>query len=85
MTPPFVLNERVVTITRPQPPPISVTLPLDCTLSAPWPPRQVARAEPPRPLPERDVIRLATPPQGPWRWRLPPVVRYLLSDPDAIQ
>ena len=76
--PPLVLSERIVTITRPQPAPISVSLPPRVTIDVPWPRLRVTGASIP---PAPGVIRLHGPPQGPWRQPLPAVVRYLLAEP----
>jgi hypothetical protein len=43
-----------------------------------WPRIRVAQDQPP---PAPSVIHFAAPPQGPWRLPLPPVVRYMLSNP----
>jgi len=78
---PWVLSERIVTITRPQPPPTRITLPSRAVIDVGWPRCQVTRLEPPRPLAEPDVIRLPAPPRGPRRQPLAAVTRYLLSEP----
>ena len=75
--PPWVLACPVVTVTRPQPAAIGVTL-RPRAVAVPWPRLQVTRAEPPRPP---RVIRLAARPQGPRRLPLSPVVRDLLALP----
>ena len=77
--PPRVLREYVVTITRPQPAAISITVPrTPAVITVAWPRRQVTHAAPP--LPPR-VVRLAAPPQGPWRVALAPVVQAMLASP----
>jgi len=76
--PPWVLQCPVVTITRPQSPAIGVTLPPRAAIDVPWPRCRVTGAAPP---PPPRVIRLAAPPQGPWRLPLPPVLRYMLAHP----
>lgn len=76
--PPWVLNCPALAITRPQPPPIPVTLSPQPPITVPWPRYQVTGAEPPAPP---QVIRLTAPPQAPCRTPLPPVVAYLLSNP----
>lgn len=78
--PPWVLSEPVVTVIRPFTPDISTTLPpmSGVDIGVPWPRCRVTGAEPPRPP---RVIRVAVPPQGPWRLPLPPVVRDLLACP----
>ncbi len=60
--PPWVLAWPVVTVTRPQPAAIRVTLPPRAdTIIVRWPPRQVRQpCLPPAPR----VIRLPAPPQG---------------------
>ena len=67
--PPRVLREYVVTITRPQPPPIAITLPpAPAAITVAWP---VVRVTGDRPPPAPGVVRLAARPQGPWRQPLP--------------
>jgi len=66
--PPWTLNVPVVEITQPQPPAVAVSLPRTATVSVPWPRVQVAQDPLPPALRE---IRLAAPPQGPWRLPLP--------------
>ena len=75
--PPWVLNEPVVTVTRPQPPVTVAILPLGTVIGVPWPRCRVTGAAPPPP----PRVRLATPPQGPWRVALPPALRYMLAHP----
>jgi len=58
----------VVAVTRPQPPAIAITLPPRAAITVAWPRIRVARDQPP---PAPRVIRLAAPPQGPWRLTLP--------------
>ena len=68
--PPRVLREYVVTITRPQPLPITITVPADpAVITVAWP---VVRVTGDRPPPAPGVVRLAARPQGPWRLPLPP-------------
>ena len=77
--PPLVLQWLVVAITRPQPPPVSITLPPSpAVIAVEWPRVRVTGAAPP--CPPR-VIRLAAPPQGPWRMRLPGGLVYMLAHP----
>ena len=78
--PPWTLNVPVVTIARPQPPAVGITLPPRAAIDVPWPRCRVTQAEPPRPP---RVVRLATPPQGPWRLPLPGGLRCMLSGPPA--
>lgn len=85
VSPPLVLSERVVSITRPQPPPISVSLPVRAVIDVGWPRCQVTRLEPPRPLVKPDAIRLPAPPQGPRRQPLAAVTRYLLAHPEMTR
>ncbi len=67
--PPRVLREYVVTITRPQPPAIAITLPpAPAAITVAWPRIRVTTDQPP---PAPAVIRLAARPQGPWRQPLP--------------
>ena len=67
--PPWVLACPVVTITRPQPPAISATLPpRAAAIDVPWPRIRVAQDQPP---PAPRVIQLAARPQRPWRQPLP--------------
>ena len=80
--PPWTLSVPVVAITRPRPAVVAVSLPPRVAIGVPWPRRQVTRAAPP---PAPRVIRLAAPPQGPWRQPLAPVVCYMLSAPDVTR
>ncbi len=80
--PPWVLNCPTLTITRPQPPPIPVTLPPQAPITVPWPRYQVTAAAPPSPP---GIIRLAAPPQAPRRTPLPPGLAYMLSDPGVTR
>jgi hypothetical protein len=66
--PPRVLREHVVAITRPQPPAISITVPRTPAITVAWPTVRVTQDRPP---PAHRPIRLAAPPQGPWRLPLP--------------
>jgi hypothetical protein len=66
--PPWVLQRHVVTVTRPQPPAIGITLPPTVAIDVSWPVVKVT-GDPPPPPPR--VIRLAAPPQGPWRLPFP--------------
>ena len=76
--PPWVLACAELTITRPQPPAIDITLPPRVAIDVPWPRRQVTHATPP---PAPRLIQPAVPPQGPWRMPLAAVVRDLLASP----
>ncbi len=58
--PPWVLQCPVVTITRPQPPPISITARTPAVITVAWPRVRVAQDRPP---PAPAVIRLAARPQ----------------------
>ena len=67
--PPRVLREYVVTITRPQPPPIAITLPpTPAVITVAWPTVRVTGDRPP---PAPAVVRLAARPQRPWRLAFP--------------
>jgi hypothetical protein len=65
--PPWVLQCRVVTITLPQAAVVAVSLLPRVPVVLRWPPLRVTGHIPPAP----GVIRLAAPPQGPWRLPLP--------------
>jgi len=67
VAPPWVLRCPVVTITRPQPAVVAVSLPPRVPVVLRWPPLRVTGHIPPAP----GVIRLHAPPQGPWRLPLP--------------
>jgi len=75
--PPWTLTVPVVEITRPQPPPVSITARTPAVVTVAWPRVRVVGDRPP---PAPAVIKLAAPPQGPWRLPLPPVLRYLLAE-----
>ncbi len=66
--PPWVLQCTVVTITRPQPPAIGITLPPRAAIDVAWPRGRVAQDWPP---PAPRVIRLAARPQRPARQPCP--------------
>ncbi len=77
--PPWVLNEHVVAITRPQPPAIVVvTLPQPPPITVAWPRGRVVQDQPP---PAPRVVRLAAPPQRTVRQPLAPVVQAMLASP----
>ncbi len=78
LPPPWVLQWAVVTVTRPQPPPVSITARTPAVVTVAWPRVRVAGDRPP---PAPRVIRLAAPPRGPWRLPLPPALRSMLADP----
>ena len=65
---PWVLQRPVVTITRPQPRAIGITLPPRAAIGVAWPLGRVAQDRPP-PVPR--VIRLAARPQRPVRQPCP--------------
>jgi hypothetical protein len=74
--PPWTLNQPVVTITRPQPPPIVITAPpAPAAITVAWPRVRVTQDRPP---PAPRVIRLAAPPQGPWRLPCPQLRNMVL-------
>ncbi len=64
--PPWTLNVPVVTITRPQPAIVVVSLPPRAAIDVRWPPIRVVH-----PPPAPPVIPLPAPPQGPCRVPLP--------------
>ena len=66
--PPWTLNEPIVKITRPGPAIVNITRRTPTAITVAWPPVRVT-GDPPPPAP--GVIRLAAPPQGPWRLPLP--------------
>ncbi len=75
-----MLSEPVVTITRPEAPAIDAPVPRPpAAITVAWPRGRVTQDRPP---PPPRVVRLAVPPQGPWRLPLSPVLRYMLSAPD---
>ena len=78
VAPPWVLQCPVVTITRPQPAVVAVSLPPRAAITVPWPRCRVTGAAPP---PPPRTIRLTAPPQSPWRMPLPGGLRYMLAHP----
>ena len=66
--PPLVLRWPVVEIARPQPPPVSITARAPAVVIVAWPRVRVVGDRPP---PAPRMIRLAAPPQGPWRLTFP--------------
>ena len=77
--PPWTLSVPVVEITRPPAEPAEVRWPPPgAAIDVPWPRTRVTGGELP---PPPRVIRLAAPPQGPWRLPLSPALRYMLAHP----
>jgi hypothetical protein len=66
--PPWVLAWPVVTATLPRPAVVAVSLPPRVAIDVPWPRIRAAQDQPP---PAPAVVRLAAPPQRPWRLTLP--------------
>jgi hypothetical protein len=62
LKPPWTLNVPVVTITRPQPAVVAVSLATQVPITVRWPPRRVIQ---PRLPPAPRVIRRPVAPQGP--------------------
>jgi hypothetical protein len=90
---PLVLQWPVVAVTRPQPPPVSVTARTPAVVTVAWPRVRVgSNVTGPvvgfiksgfgdRPPPAPAVIRPAARPQGPWRLPLPRALSDMLAHP----
>jgi hypothetical protein len=76
--PPWVLTEPIISVARPEPPPIEVTVRTPAAITVPWPPGRRVKNEP---APPPAAILLRRLPQGPWRWTLPAATAALLAGP----
>ena len=76
--PPWTLNEPVATVTLPLEAAVQIAQRAAEPVEIEWPRVRVTQDQPP---PAPPVVRLAAPPQGPWRMPLPPVLRHLLAGP----
>lgn len=76
--PPWVLNCRTVVVALPEPPAVAAVLPPRVPVTVAWPRVRVTGDRLP---PPPGVIRLAAPPQGPWRLPLPGGLVYMLAHP----